>query len=88
MLQLSTSLIVRPVDDLAQLMMDPQGDCTGQLRHQLLRVSLGRCQTKRGQEEEEEQGVSEEEGEEEEEVMLVWEVPSNSSLEMMVCPRG
>ena len=61
---------------------DPPGDCTGQLRHQLLRVSLEHCQTKRGQEEEEEQGVSEEEGEEAE-VMSVWEVPSNPSLGMV-----
>jgi hypothetical protein len=60
------------------MMMDPTDAHTEQLRHQLLRVSLEQCQTKRVQEEEEEQGVSEEE------VMLVWEVPSNWSLGMMV----
>jgi hypothetical protein len=76
-------LIALPVDDWDPMMMDPAGAHTEQLCHQLLRVSLEHCQTKRVQEEEEEeQGVSEEEGEEE--VMLVWEVPSNSSLGMMV----
>ena len=63
MKQFSTSLIALPVDDWDPMMMDPTDAHTEQLRHQLLRVSLGHCQTKRVQEEEEEeQGVSEEEG--------------------------
>ena len=65
-------------------MMDQAGAHTEQLCHQLLRVLLEHCQTKRVQEEEE-QGVSDEEVPlMEEEVMLVWEVPSNWSLGMMV----
>ena len=81
-LQLSTSSTARPVDDWDPMTTDPQGDCTEQLlRHQFLRVSLGRCQTKRGQEDEEEQGVSEAPTPWwEEEVPSDKEVPSNSSL--------